>query len=306
MIQSSISKLTLNRFVNDVFVVTLDGAQATFDFESPLVEQAAARCLATAQAVVLSASSDEDNPESSSIESVLALPVFDAKTMTSIALMTVKDRSLPGVFEVWRSIGKYQELGLDSGYFGQLERFQNVSSFVRFEYGSGLPGLAWRTEKTVIHDNLANHPGFLRAAGASAEALSTAIGVPVFNDEFDSTVVLISSNRSPLAKAIEVWELNGSDLVLNSSAYSEGAESELAILRGNSISEDHGLIHSAKNQRQAVLTDDLEACRFGRSLESLTSQGVCGGLAIPTFVETELKCVTSFLFYDLSEQHECC
>jgi len=40
---------------------------------------------------------------------------------------------------------------------------------VRFEKGSGLPGQVWQDRRGVIHDELATHPGFLRAAGASAE-----------------------------------------------------------------------------------------------------------------------------------------
>lgn len=112
------------------------------------------------------------------------------------------------------AVGRYAELGLADGYFGSLERFQNVSSFVRFECGMGLPGQAWERGYSVIHRDLPNHPGFLRAAGASAEALASAVGIPVSGDEFIATVVLINSSDRPIARGMQSWVLEGDALVL--------------------------------------------------------------------------------------------
>jgi hypothetical protein len=77
------------------------------------------------------------------VAAVIAIPVVCGSTCTSVVVLALRNSSSFGVFEIWKPIGRYAELGLVDGYFSTLERFHNVSSFVRFERGMGLPGQVW-------------------------------------------------------------------------------------------------------------------------------------------------------------------
>ncbi|HBE72031.1 MAG TPA: hypothetical protein DDW52_28160 [Planctomycetaceae bacterium] len=81
-----------------------------------------------------------------------------------------------------------------------------------------MPGQAWASGRTVIHADLKNHPGFLRAAGASAESLDLAVGIPTFHAGLAETLVLIGSDTSPLAQNVSVWIPNGGTLSVQDAA----------------------------------------------------------------------------------------
>lgn len=284
MIQSSPAAIHLSRFVSDVFVSSSD-AQA--DLGHDLANKTCKECFSTGNTCL---QVEESNHSVAS----LSLPVFAGDTITSVVTLVVTDPEAAGVLEIWGIVGEYEELGLDCGYFGKLERFQNVSSFVRFEKGAGLPGQAWSQELTIIHDHLAKHPGFLRAAGASADALSTAIGIPVFRGaDFLATSVLISSTDAPIAKAVEVWKHTDRGFELQSRAI---AGSDAPFVLGNEVlvGNDCGILGSCLAAKSAVLTEDPSQLELGSAQEALKLDDVVGGLAIPMFVGDDLRCVTCF------------
>ena len=284
MIQSSPATIHLNRFVSDVYVSSSD-AQADLGHE--LANKTCKECFSTGNLCL------QVGDSYNSVAS-LSLPVFAGDTLTSVVTLVVTDPEAAGVFEIWEIVGEYEELGLDCGYFGKLERFQNVSSFVRFEKGAGLPGQAWSQELTIVHDHLAKHPGFLRAAGASADALSTAIGIPLFRGtDFLATSVLISSSSTPIAKTVEVWKHTEPGFELQSRAV---AGSDAPTVLGNDVhvGADCGLLGACVSAKSAVLTDDLRQLELASGQEALNLDDVVGGLAIPTYVGDELRCVTCF------------
>ncbi|MEL6105691.1 MAG: GAF domain-containing protein, partial [Planctomycetota bacterium] len=173
-------------FLKDVLVIDVDGSVPA-TCESELVNAAAEKSIASGFPVI------EMSEEEGLV--TLVVPVFRSGRIVSLAAFLAWAReSAIGVFEIWQPVGEHDELNLTGGYFGSLERFQNVSSFVRFEKGSGLPGQVWRNLSFVVHDNLPRHTGFLRAAGASAESLQVAVGMPVLSDQFLATALLISSD----------------------------------------------------------------------------------------------------------------
>ena len=98
------------------------------------------------------------------LHAAVAFPIFRSENIVSIVVLATKvDEQSPGVFEVWSPVGVHEELALTSGFYGNLTRFQNVSSFVRFEKGSGLPGQVWNSLRAIIHDDLASHSVPVRA-----------------------------------------------------------------------------------------------------------------------------------------------
>ncbi len=170
---------------------------------------------AVEQRMPLMAKTDELRAD---VAAAIAIPIFRGATCTSVVILAMKSSAAAGVLEIWKPASRYAELRWADGYYGSLERFQNVSSFVRFERGMGLPGQVWDLNHSVIHDDLANHPGFLRAAGASADALSSAVGIPVSSEQFIATVVLINSRELPIVRGMQAWIVNGGSFELPSSS----------------------------------------------------------------------------------------
>lgn len=233
--------------------------------------------------------------------SAIAIPIFRGGEVVSIVclLSRTKDEAVTepiGVFEVWEPIGPFEEVALKAGYYGDMERFQNVSSFVRFEKGNGLPGQVWQQRSGVIHDKLAEHPGFLRAAGASADLLRTAIGIPVANDNFHATAVLISSQSTPIARGMEVWQVrpDSNEFELASAAYYQLGDG-YALPLGSVATSDEALFGRVLRDKRAIVTDDPDMLLAGRSPDTALP-GPTSGLAIPFFDGLTLTSITILLF----------
>lgn len=233
------------------------------------------------------------------IASAMAVPIFRGGQVVSVVAFAMAAAEIgTGVFEIWEPIGIYEEVRLQTGYFAQLERFSNVSSFVRFEKGSGLPGQAWSARRGVIHDDLPNHAGFLRAAGASAGLLRTAVAIPVIDipdtgdQRMTSVATLISSDATPIAKGYEVWSVDGNELTLCSSAY-QGLSMDDRLSPGCVFPAGEGWPSILEHHHGAILVDDQASMKVGRngSMESTNAM-----LLIPFYVGERLDSVTVFLF----------
>ena len=214
--------------------------------------------------------------------------------MLSAKVLSDDRDDLIGVFEVWEPVGVYQELALFQGYFGRMDRFQNVSSYVRFEKGTGLPGQVWQQRTSVIHDDLSNHPGFLRAAGASADLLVTGIGLPVASTAFHSTAVLISSRVSPIAGGFEVWQADDSHFSFLGGAYRDFADG-VQLPPDASLPLDAGLPGLAGNEQGAVLCQDPKIIFAGRNHDTELPESAFA-LAIPFYDGDKLTSVSTLLF----------
>lgn len=277
-----------NCFLKEVVLTPGDGESA-FASEQSLCQQAISECRGRGRPVVKVSGASEGT--ASSCAATLSIPVFYAGRLASILSFVMAagaedDPEKPvGVAEVWTPRGAYNDLRLESGYFGSLTRFQNVSSFVRFERGAGLPGQAWQAERALIHDELANHPGFLRAAGASADELRTAVGIPVFAEQFIASVVLISSAATPIARGIEVWKPAADQFELVDCAYCDLPETQQLEVGSLPAGRDC-VLGAVVEARSAVLIQESEAT------DGPTNAGSVG---IPTYLGTELSCITKLV-----------
>ncbi|MFG0265870.1 MAG: GAF domain-containing protein [Rhodopirellula sp. JB055] len=229
----------------------------------------------------------------------MAIPVHYDGTIQSVIVLFAKspNEAIPdpvGVFEVWRPVGLYDEVALQEGYYGKLERFQNVSSFVRFEKGNGLPGVIWENGQALAQDDLANHIGFLRAAGASADLLHSAIGFPIVANEYLSSAVLIQSKRSPMARAIEVWKIDGNECELASQTYGD-VENAFRLEPGTRVPLKTGILGLVAEHQRVVLLEDMEALLLNRPAERVMPCPTAG-LAIPFFDGTHLSSITVWMF----------
>lgn len=124
-----------------------------------------------------------------------------------------------GAVEIWCRDGR-DELGLNGAVFSNLNRFARLSQFVRFPRGSGLPGKAWEDGSAKLTTGLGRSPDFMRAAGDQASGLDIGAALPVMTGRHDLTAVilLLSSPRSPLARAFEIWDIHGDEHVMRLSA----------------------------------------------------------------------------------------
>ena len=130
-------------------------------------------------------------------------------------------------------------------------------------------------------------PGFLRAAGASAEALQTAIGFPVINGNFIASVLLISADQTPLARGYEIWKQCEQGYQLAKSCYS-GLDSFFIREDGSTMSVREswaGLIDEAE---MAVVSNDLAVMNAtGIGMDQLngaaSGKDPVTGIAIPHF-----------------------
>ena len=282
-------------YLSDVSVFDVDDSGALGSADGDTCHAIAARALNAADAIVTTDASilPED------CAAAMAIPVFSSETVRSVIVFcagqaTDETPDPVGVFEVWSPIGTYDEVALQMGYYGNMERFQNVSSFVRFDKGNGLPGIVWQQRLGLVQDDLANHPGFLRAAGASADLLQAAVGIPVASDDYRSTAVLISSQTTPIARGIEVWKLNGDSFELSSHAYL-GVEDSFKLSNGATVPQKTGILGTTLDRGCAVLAEDLPALMLARSSDD-AMPGPTAGLAIPFFDGVTLTSITLLLF----------
>lgn len=255
----------------------------------------AQQCLRESDAIVV------QDPSSlpADCAAAMAIPVYYDGEIQSVVVLFSKSPSetIPdpvGVFEVWRPVGPYDEVGLREGYYGKLERFQNVSSFVRFEKGNGLPGAVWEQRRALAQEDLANNMGFLRAAGASADLLNSAVGIPVFAEQYLSTAVLIQSKRTPMARAIEVWKIDGKECELTSQAYGD-VEKAFRFDTGTRVPLVTGILGLVAEHQRVVLLEDMEALLLTRPADRVLPCPTAG-LAIPFFDGSHLSSITVLMF----------
>ncbi|WP_436717703.1 GAF domain-containing protein [Roseiconus lacunae] len=241
--------------------------------QSTAFEHAICETRETGLPAIISSTEEDDHV-------VLSVPIYCNGEIKTIVCFIGSGRDQDcGVMEVWQPIGVFDELSMTKGYFGALERFQNVSSFVRFEKGSGLPGQVWRNASFVIHDHLPSHSGFLRAAGASAEALEVAVGIPVIGDEFLASVLLISSSAAPLAKGFEVWRVAGDKVFLESSAY-QAIDDSRRLHPETKLPMSETLAGRVIESGTALVTDDASLICRGRNA---SDPGCDKAFAMPFF-----------------------
>jgi hypothetical protein len=291
----SISSLPSNCFLSDVVVFDVTDS-------GELVQSRRNDLIAFAESALTSGTA-EVRTRNLPVEAAagIAIPIYRSGGIVSIVVMLARGgrsagKSPLGVFEIWEPIGIYEEAALKSGFYGPLERFHNVSSFVRFEKGSGLPGQVWQQRCGVIHDNLRNHPGFLRAAGASAEMLRTAIGIPIAADDFLASAVLISSSVTPISRGMEVWKVradSGEFELITAAYYDLGDEYELPL--GTRCSAKITPFSRLCQENRALVTDDPLELLAGRNADA-AAPGPASGLAIPFFDGSTLTSITLFLF----------
>ncbi|TAK77135.1 MAG: GAF domain-containing protein, partial [Aquabacterium sp.] len=87
------------------------------------------------------------------------------------------------IVEVWTPTADRCALELHGGLFGEHEAFKAISRKLYFGYGEGLPGRAWAERRPVIFTDL-QQAGFVRRVAARRDALTCAVGLPIFAGDY--------------------------------------------------------------------------------------------------------------------------
>ncbi|MAT71745.1 MAG: hypothetical protein CMJ58_19735 [Planctomycetaceae bacterium] len=234
-----------------------------------------------------------DAARATGVTAGVALPCFRGDELQGIVVFLCgDDPEAQGAFEVW-SRNHREELGLSASYYANLERFGLISQYVKFPRGSGLPGETWVSRFPKLISRLGQSKGFMRAAGAAADGLSTALSIPIMRSslDLDSVVLMLSSARAPLAHAFEIWarEQESDSLRICQADYGQfvNLQPGAAKLR---YQVGEGLAGGVWDHGVPEVTEELPVVESARG-EALAEIGLTTALAWPVYVSTELAAV---------------
>lgn len=136
----------------------------------------------------------------------LALPFFAGSTLLAVSVLWCK--RAPGgadCVEIWEP-NALRELAHAGGFYGEFGAFERLSRVMRFQSGSGLPGLSWQDKMPRITPELSGSSSFLRAAAARELGIRSALSLPLFRSgALNAVALFLSAGVPPLARAIEIW-----------------------------------------------------------------------------------------------------
>ena len=180
--------------------------------------------------------------------------------------------------EIWVPDG--DRIVWSSGNYGELRDFAAASGETTFEKGEGLPGKAWAEAKPIV---LKEFEGsyFKRQEAAKAAGLTSAVAIPVFNDEvLKAVLVLLCSDSDGRTGAIEVWREEEGLLKLDDGYYGAAKQFEW-VSQHTQFPRGQGLPGGVWAANTPILMRDLgSGYKFIRA-ESAGKAGLTTGLGLP-------------------------
>lgn len=218
-------------------------------------------------------------------------PIIYGGSCTAVVVMLFGGgKSALGGLESWVPIRERNELTLESSYYAGMPRFEKISRYVQFPRGSGLPGMLWDTQAPHLLTGLSTSKSFMRAAGAGAEGLSSAIAWPIcdYSDKLHSVCLMLSAARSPIARVLQVWQPGETDpLILTRTDAPTGDYFRDACVANPPAAGD-GLIGAVfENQLPRVIHDLAE--RSDAISKAATACDLTYTITIPVFAGKELR-----------------
>jgi hypothetical protein len=121
-----------------------------------------------------------------------------------------------GAVELWHNDPRITtDLTLVDGYYGATpEDFAAASRETFLPRGSGLPGLAWQREGSVLLERVDGSSKFVRAEQAAAAGLQHGLALPcAVPANQNHVLVLLATPTMPIARRIRSWVRHGDTLV---------------------------------------------------------------------------------------------
>lgn len=144
--------------------------------------------------------------QADALEAAVALPFYEGTRLVAVSVFLCgKREKTSGCIEVWEP-SPLRELVHVDGYYGNLASFERLSRAMRFQAGSGVPGLTWQEGLPRVIPDLGGSASFLRAQAAREYGVQSGLSFPLYRaNTVAQVVLLLSVAASPLARAFEVW-----------------------------------------------------------------------------------------------------
>lgn len=182
------------------------------------------------------------------------------------------------VTEVWVPDG--DTLKLTDGSYGDLTAFEEASRSTTFAKGEGLPGKAWAEARPVV---LKGFDGsyFKRTEAAAAAGLTSAVAVPVFDEDvLKAVLIVLCGDDDQRTGALEVWIGRDGVLMLDDGYYGAAQHFEW-VSQHTHFPKGQGLPGGVWATGQPMLMRDLgSGYRFIRA-DSAGKAGLTTGLGLP-------------------------
>jgi hypothetical protein len=264
--------------------------RASQELRAPRGVGLAGRVWETGRAMVLNHFHDEagsaraDAALRSGLAAGLGIPIYDGTELVSVCVLLCGDPSgACGAVEVWEPEEARDGLGLASGYFGAYDGFRRLSSLMKFPRGVGLPGQVWESGRAITFDDLSGAGPFMRAAAAETYGFTAGLGLPVFNGNTMSAVLLLLSVKGiPIARGFEVWvpDIADKKLSLASAAY-DGAVAVRAATESLTLVPGEGLPGKVWSTRRPRVASSLSPEEFERASAARQAElSMCFGIPI--------------------------
>ena len=226
-------------------------------------------------------------------------PVIDREKVNAVVAVyfQVADQATLAV-EVWTGKPGRSELCLGDVCYAGLDRFAKLSPYIAFPKSSGLPGLAWETNRPVLVEGLAKSPTFMRSTGAESEGLDIGFALPcIAGNALQAVTLLLSSAKTPIARAYEVWfpAQQGSSFRLArvNGAYVDAPALEKASA-GIDVPAGDTWIGRAWATRKPEVVCDSSGEAFQR--KGIAEGGLTCGIAIPIIVLDDVAAVAVIMW----------
>jgi hypothetical protein len=178
-------------------------------------------------------------------ETAVALPFFAGSTLLAITVLwcAAGPGAAAGCVELWEP-NQLRELAHAGGYYADFAALERLSRVMRFQVGSGIPGITWERGIPLITPDLGSSTSFLRAAAARELGIHSALSMPLYRSgSVNAVAMFMSTGAAPLARGVEIWMADAQQhLRISQAAY----EPALATFAQNNRSVEflpgHGLV----------------------------------------------------------------
>ncbi len=225
----------------------------------------------------------------------IALPIFSGDFLLSVVVFLCgDDDNHAGAIEVWcNEVNNGDTLHVMDGYYSSLKDFEALSKQITLPKNQGLPGLAWATGMPVLREDIGTNHEFIRSAYAHQVGITTALGIPVVNNQEQSYVMtFLSAKSTPIAKRIQIWipDKEGKYLICQQ-GYSKSSNDLAEIFETLAVTKGVGALGRVWLTGLPSITGVTEDANYNTALEHLNSM-----LAIPVIEGGRLKAIVTFLF----------
>ncbi|MFI4876462.1 MAG: hypothetical protein ACIALR_14025 [Blastopirellula sp. JB062] len=191
----------------------------------------------------------------------LAFPCATSQSLRGgVEMIFFPDDGAIAAWELWRRDDR-DELKLSAGVYRNLPYIERITPYVRFPRRSGMPGEIWENRRAACVLDLGESLNFMRASGARSAGLTSGVGLPFMQSEFElaNVLLLLGSRQTPLFSQVEIWtpDDDSAGLVRTGSIDDAAAKSSPSRLRlGEGLA---GYVAAARYPKLVKADDDSTA-----------------------------------------------